>query len=282
MQYALKAATFAAAVMFGMGSASLALAGDDTNRANNGPNDDFRLYLNTPLHPSSEDPCHSGEIYQGAGNPNTTFQRKRNVDAGIEVALKAIMRQGADIPAKYVDGSGVVHIEVPSGSQLLPAPNLGRAAWNFTYSVNVGLNGSGPRLDAYAVEMWLDTDPSEKKNFLRLSMARLGPTATSSCSEPNASGFGWKLADGSVRIGDDEGTGFVTQNSQNLAFWLDKIDGDPRTSGLQPYAFTAGEFDVILIVQKAKRGNRARNKDSDTILHVVYNVVDTPTQSDAP
>jgi hypothetical protein len=274
MQYALKAATFAAAVAFGMGSASLALAGDDTNRANNGPNDDFRLYLNTPLHPSSEDPCHSGELYQGAGNPNATFQRKRNIDAGIELGLKAIMRQGADIPAKYVDGSGVVHIEVPSGSQQTPAPNPTRAAWNFTYSVNVGLNGSGPRLDAYDVELWLDTDPSEKKNFLRLSLARLGPTSSTACSEPNTSGFGWKLADGSVRIPDDEGTGFVTQNSQNLAFWLDKISN---------YAdFHAGEFDVILKIGKAKRGTRARNKDSDTILHVVFNVVDNPSQSDAP
>jgi hypothetical protein len=270
MQYALKAATFAAAVVLGMGSASLALAGDDTNRANNGPNDDLRLYLNTPLHPSSEDPCHSGEIYQGAGNPNTTFQRKRNVDAGIELGLKAIYRQGADIPATYVDGSGVVHIEVPSGSQQTPTPNPNRAAWNFTYSINAGLNGGSPRLDAYDIELWLDTDPSEKKNFLRLSMARIGPLATSSCSEPNLSGFGWKLGDGSVRIGDDEGNDRVTQNSQNLAFWLDKMPG---------YTFGAGEFDVILVVRKAKRGTRARNKDSDTILHVVYNVVDTPTQA---
>jgi hypothetical protein len=48
------------------------------------------------------------------------------------------------------------------------------------------------------------------------------------------------------------------------------------------YAFGPGEFDVIMTIKKTRKGNRARNKNADTVLHVVFNVVDAPTQSDAP
>ena len=80
-------------------------------------------------------------------------------------------------------------------------------------------------------------------------------------------------------IGDDEGpvvgaTAFqVTQNSENIGFgfWHDQIDADRRARGLQPYLFTPGQFDAILSV----RGPHAHM----TVLHVVFDVVDNPTQT---
>jgi hypothetical protein len=287
MQYAFKAATFAATLMVGLGSVSLASAAD-RNRHNDGPDDDFRLYLNRAIDQSGEDPCHAGEVYQGSGSPNTGWARKRNADAGIELAMKAIMRQGADIPASYVDGDGIVHFEVPTGTQMLPAPNTGRAAWNFNYSYNVGL-ADGPRLDAYDIELWIDVDPSQSTNYLKLNLAKLGPAAASvACpgAEPDANGYGWKAADGSVVpvgstvIPDDEGTDRVTQNSQNLAFYKTLIDGDSHTAGHQDYAFTPGFFDVVMIVKKKQRNRPNRNEASDTVLHLVFDVVDGTAQPD--
>lgn len=264
-----------AAVVLGLG-ASAALASDDTNRANHGPNDDFRVYLNKALDPaSSEDPCHAGEVWQGSGAPNTGFARKRNIDAGVELGLKAIMRQGPDLPATYIDGDGFVHFEVPTGAQV---GNPGRAAWSWNYSVAVGLNGTQARLGAYDVELWVDVDSSERKNYVKLNLSRVGPaTAQTGCSpdpSPDLNGYGWKDKDGNPVIGDDEGTDQVSQNSQNVAFWTSVIDGANPV-----YTFGPGEFDVILKIKRQKRPDRRRNHDYDTVLHVVFNVVDNPTQT---
>ena len=84
--------------------------------------------------PTAQDNC-NGNLWQGSGNPNSTFQRKRNLDGGVELGIKAIMRMGPDIRSTYVDGEGLVHIEVPTGAQV---GNPNRAAWNFTYSVQRG------------------------------------------------------------------------------------------------------------------------------------------------
>ena len=102
------------------------------------------VYLNRDVHPTATNsycPANPGQLWQGAGNAPTTFQRVRNVKDGIELGLKAVLRSvGGDFPATYVDDDGVVHIEVPSGSQTDPSPQTNRAKWNFAYSVDVGLN----------------------------------------------------------------------------------------------------------------------------------------------
>jgi hypothetical protein len=76
------------------------------------------VYLDASVHPTgANDNCPSPQLWQGSGNPVTTFQRKRDVDAGVELALKTINRFGPDIRSTYVDEDGRVHIEVPSGEQ---------------------------------------------------------------------------------------------------------------------------------------------------------------------
>jgi hypothetical protein len=136
-------------------------------------NDDSKpaVYLDRPLTSSAEDTCTPGFLWQGAGNPNATFQRKRNVDAGLELGIKGIIRQGPDIRSTYVDDDGLVHIEVPAGAQ---PGNPARAAWNFTYSFDVSLDSGNPALDKYDAELWIDLDPSEKTEYLKLDLVRLG------------------------------------------------------------------------------------------------------------
>ena len=266
----------AAAVMLGVSAPAAWADSDNDNSGQSGPNDNLLLYLDRKVHPSAEDTCTPGFLWQGSGNPATTFQRKRNEDAGIELAIKGIVRQGADIPSTYVDGNGLVHIEVPAG----PQPNVAnRAAWNFTYSYDVALDPTNPTLDSYEGELWIDLDPSERTEYLKLKLARVGsPAADGPCPrEPDRNGFGWK-ARSTVVIPDDEGTDRVTQNSQNLAFYANLIDNDPETKGIQPYTFGPGQFDVVMVLKEKGRRGKGGGRDK-TVLHVVFDVVAAPTQT---
>lgn len=283
----------------GMTLAQVAITGpawaddDDDRRGNNGgqPNDHRPVYLDTVVHPTAQE-CPATDLWAGDGIPPTTFQRKRNLPAGIELAIKAHLRQGADLRSTYVDGDGLVHIEVPTGSQ----PSVAnRAAWNFTYSYDVALNPSNPPLDQYEGQLWIDLDPSAKTRYLKLRLARLGPTVSAACTPgiKNPSGFGWKSGN-TIAIPDDEGdpASKVTQNSQNLAFYSAFIDSNPSQPGIQPYTFGPGEFDVVMILGRKGGSQGHGNGDDDddddddddgnrrwTILHVVFDVVSAPTQT---
>jgi hypothetical protein len=229
------------------------------------------VYLDRTLSASGQDTCTPGFLWQGAGNPATTFQRKRNDDAGIELGLKAINRQGPDIRSTYVDDDGLVHIEVPAGPQV---GNPARAAWNFTYSYDVSLDPSNQTLDKYEGELWIDLDPSADTKYLKLKLARLGsPAGAGPCPrEPDTNGFGWKSGN-PVIIGDDEGTDRVTQNSQNYAFYAAQIDTNNHQHGIQPYTFGPGQFDVVLVIREKFRDR------NETTLHVVFDVVNAPSQT---
>jgi hypothetical protein len=258
----------------------VAWAKDDDNdrggdhRGGEGNKDKLPVYLDRNVHPTAQDTCTPGFLWQGAGNPATTFQRKRNIDAGIELAIKGIIRQGADIRSTYVDKDGLIHIEVPAG----PQPSVAnRAAWNFTFSYDVALKPGNPMLDSYDADLWIDLDPSEKTKFLKLELAKLAPPPVAApCPvEPDRNGYGWKAGNTTV-IPDDEGTERVTQNSQNLAFYAHLIDSDPNTPGIQPYTFGPGQFDVIMSIKRKHGGGSDRDR---TVLHVVFDVVTAPTQT---
>jgi hypothetical protein len=243
------------------------------------PNDKLPVYLDRTVHPTAQD-C-PGFIWAGAGNTATTFQRKRNLDAGVELAIKGKLRQGGDLRSSYVDGDGLVHIEVPTGSQPTVA---NRAAWNFDYSYDVALDPSNPPLDRYHGELWIDLDPSKGTRYLKLRLARLAPNpGNQTCpTERDLNGLGWKSGNTEV-IPDDEGdpASKVTQNSQNYAFYSSLIDSDPGQRGVQPYAFGPAEFDVVMILsKKGAKGDDDEDDDNDdyddrrekTILHVVFDV----------
>lgn len=269
------------AIVTGVVAISGAAWADDSSGGGQ-PNDKLPVYLDRSAHPTAQDSCNPGFIWQGAGNPNTTFQRKRNLDADVELAIKGIIRQGPDIRSTYVDGDGLVHIEVPTGAQ---PSNPNRAAWNFTYSYDVALDPSNPPLTNYDGDLWIDLDPSKKTRYLKLTLDTGGAIQPIPCGEPDYNGYVWKSGN-TVVIPDDEGTQQVTQNSQNYAFYRTLIDTDQNTPGIQPYTFGPGQFDVVMALRE-KGGNSDDNDDDDeggeggkrTILHVVFDVVTAPTQT---
>jgi hypothetical protein len=228
-------------------------------------NNDLPLYLTRTLDATAQDSASPGNLWVGSGIPATNFLAQVNTPAGIELAIKGMIRQGGDILPTYVDGDGIVHVQVPSGAQ--PA-NPARAAWNFTYSVNASLPGAAATLDAYEAHLQIDLDPSEGTRYLDLKLARVG--AAGPGPEPDTNGFGW-VAGNTVVIGDDEGTQRVTQNSQNYAFYASIIDSDRTQQGLQPYTFGPAQFDVELSL-RAKFGPM-RGRDVARV-HVIFDVVD--------
>ena len=155
-----------------------------------------------------------GFLWQGEGNPAITLQRKRNTYAGIELAIKDILRGGPDQPPTYVDSSGVVHIEVPSGEQL---PGNNRAKWNFTYSYDVALNPTNPVLSGYEAFLLVDLDPRGRPRYRPASVKLVPYPNFPGAAAGDYNGYGWKEGT-TIRIPDDEGTEQVTQNSQNLGF----------------------------------------------------------------
>jgi hypothetical protein len=229
----------AAALAVGIGSAAAdGKFGDHGN--------DLPLYLTRTLDATAQDTGSPGNMWAGTGIPATNFLVQINPDAGVELGLKAHLRQGPDIPPTYVDDDGRVHVVVPSGQQ--PA-NSNRAAWNFTFSVNAALPEAKPSLEDYEVELLIDLDPSKRTDFLKLKLDKLGPPEA---APGQHNGYGWK-AGSTVAIPDDEGTDRVTQNSQNLAFYASAIDTNPKQPGIQPYTFGPGEFDIVLSI-RAKHG----------------------------
>ncbi len=227
-------------------------------------------YLTEDLDATAQDPGAAGTMWAGSGLPSTNFVLRQYDKAGIELAIKAHYRQGADIAPSFVDEDGVVHVVVPAGHQIVdpahgvPVAHTGRARWNFAFSYDVALDPGNPDLDAYRGWLLIDTDPSEKTRYHWLKLTRLTDTPSG-----QQSGYGWKSQYG-VEIPDDEGTSQVTQNSQNLAFYEHVIDGDPDTSGKQSYAgtdFGPGEFDVMMILE------RGHHRRKEAVLHVVFDVV---------
>jgi hypothetical protein len=257
---------------------------DNDNTGGGQPNDKLPVYLDRIVHPTAQDSCAPGTTWVGAGIPATTFQRKRNFDAGVELAIKAQIRQGPDIRSTYVDEDGLVHIEVPTGTQQVP-PTPSRAAWNFTFSYDVALDPNNPPLSQWDGQLWIDLDPSEKTKYLKLTLTQGGAIQPNPCLERDFNGYRWRSGN-TVVIPDDEGTQHVTQNSQNYAFYTSLIDTDPSQQGVQPYTFGPGEFDVVMIL-KGKGGFSQDDDDDDddgsdkksTTLHVVFDVVAAPTQT---
>jgi hypothetical protein len=259
----------AAALAVGIGSAAAdGKFGDHGN--------DLPLYLTRTLDATAQDAGSPGNMWAGSGIPATNFLVQINPDAGVELGLKAHLRQGPDIPPTYVDEDGRVHVVVPSG----PQPGVpDRAAWNFTFSVNAALPEAKPSLEDYEVELLIDLDPSKRTDFLKLKLDKLGPPAAPPLQK---NGYGWK-AGSTVAIPDDEGTNQVSQNSQNLAFYASAIDTNPKQPGIQPYTLGPGEFDIVLSIRTkhGKFGKQGKHGKHGwwhgrelARVHAVFDVVD--------
>jgi hypothetical protein len=167
---------------------------------------------------AAQDPASPGNLFVGSGIPATGFGLARNEDAGIELGLQVIYRQGPVVTTTDDYADGVLHFQVNDGPQSTAngssVNNAARASWNFEFSVATGLNGETTSLDDFTFKLLYDVDPSANAVYRTLTLeAETTPQAA------GQSGFQWRdEGTGLVFIADDEGNANVTQNSENYAF----------------------------------------------------------------
>ena len=199
--------------------------------------------VNSTVDPSGEDPASPGNLYVGTGIPNEGFGIAHNDDAGVELGFQVIYRQGPTVFSTDDYADGKLEFTVNDGPQSTAngsfANNANRAAWNFEYSVITGLDGETTDLDDFTFKLLIDTDKSAATSYTTLVLDQeVGPQAA------GQSGYMWvHESTNTPIIQDDEGTGFVTQNSQNYAFYAAPGYTAPTFAGPATYDLILQAYD---------------------------------------
>jgi len=190
----------------------------------------------------------NGHALFGSGNPSTNWEIQSN--SNFQLGTNVHYRTGDQI-TPVANDHGTLIYDAPAGPQVVdPAHNVSSAAPNrgatsFDFSFSTG-HGSNPETIqsflAHGGQMLLniDLDPTAGTNFLALH-AVYDPTTNTGGSH-----VVWEDKSGHVVIGDDSGNQYVTQNSQNLAFYQALIDTDPHTPGVQTGGVSPpGQYDLV-------------------------------------
>src|SRR5437763_10026607 len=89
------------------------------------------------------------QMYFGSGNSPNNYHIDQNNTLGFQLDLKEHYRTGDDIAHdSYDSNTGTAHFTVPDGTQVVDpghgvgSANANRAAWNFDFVVDTGVNGS--------------------------------------------------------------------------------------------------------------------------------------------
>jgi hypothetical protein len=166
------------------------------------------------------------EMLVGTGIPEDNFVLFTNHELDFELGLKLHLRGGSQadlIPT--IDGDGTAHYLAPSG---LAAPS--RAAWNFDFSVNTGIEGSTQTLDAFDFRIVIVSGDGERAVF---ELEHLGPGVTP-----------WLHSSGSGFTDDDGLNPQVSQNSVNFGFaFMKAIFGEDYNDAGEHYDIWLQAFD---------------------------------------
>jgi hypothetical protein len=189
-----------------------------------------------------------GHVLFGTGNPSTNWEIQTNQN--FQLGTNVHYRTGDQIMPEANDHGTLVY-DAPAGPQVVDpahdvsAANPNRGATSFDYSFSTG-HGTNPETIqsflAHGGEMLIniDLDPTAGTNFLELH-AVYDPTKNAGGSH-----VVWEDKSGNVAFGDDGGNQFVTQNSENLAFFRALIDTDPHTPGIQTGGVSPpGQYDLV-------------------------------------
>jgi hypothetical protein len=107
----------------------------------------------TTLLPDSTD---GNELWSGDGNTLTNFNIASNTGDGVEIALKAKVRQGPDIiPNGNEYDAPTGPQDTDNGSQV---DNAARTAWSFDFSINTDTDNNGAVADLANVGIVIDFD----------------------------------------------------------------------------------------------------------------------------
>ena len=190
----------------------------------------------------------NGHTLNGSGNPAAGWETQ--TVGSIQLGTDVHYRTGDTVQPTAVNDDGSLVYNMPAGTQVVDpmhgvsAANPNRAATSFDYSFDTGV-GPGPHqtiqdflASGGQFVFKIDLDPGQHNDPLTLH-------AVYDASSASASHVVWETAQGQVVIGDDGGNAFVTQNSQNYAFFQSLIDTNPHAPGVQPGPIgPAGTFDV--------------------------------------
>ena len=185
------------------------------------------------------------EMYFGDGNLPTNYNITVDSKTDIELGLKIHYRQGNDILPTSIDSDGTANYNVPDGTQVVdPAngvssANPARAAWNFDFSVNTGINGSTDTLDSFDFRIIITSGDGEVGVF---DLQHVAPGVTP-----------W-LNSGGAGFTDDDGVNAqLSQNSVNLGFnFFAPIFGTDRLDAGETYDVTLQAFDNGKIVAQVQ------------------------------
>lgn len=186
------------------------------------------------------------EMFFGDGNKPTNYNIVVDQKTNIELGLKIHYRQGDDIVPTSIGPDHVAHYSVPDGTQVVdPAHNVSsanpnRAAWNFDFSVNTGLNGSANTLDDFDFRIIIRSGDGEEGIF---DLQHLAPGNTPWVNSPTTGGFA-----------DEDGNDpQLSQNSVNLGFaFMTAIFGADALSAGETYEITLQGFSHGQIVAQVQ------------------------------
>ena len=186
------------------------------------------------------------EMYFGDGNLPTNYNISVDSKTDIELGLKIHYRQGNDILPTSIDSDGTANYSVPDGAQVVdPAhgvssANPARAAWNFDFSVNTGIDGSTSTLDDFDFRIIIASGDGEKGVF---DLQHLAPGNTPWVNNPATGSFA-----------DEDGSNpQLSQNSVNLGFaFFAGIFGTDRLDAGETYDITLQAFDHGKIVAQVQ------------------------------
>ena len=208
--------------------------------------DTWQYSVNAVPDAAAQDPMSPGNLFAGSGIPATGFGLARNEDAGIELGMQIIYRQGPTVTTTDDYADGVLRFSVADGPQSTVNGSFqnaaNRAVWSFQYSIATGLSGETTDLDSFDFKLLIDVDPTAATSYVTLELEpELTPQAA------GQSGFQWRdEATTLVPIADDEGNANVTQNSQNYAFYsvpgydIGSLFAGPAVFDIQLQAFDTG------------------------------------------
>jgi len=203
------------------------------------------VLLNATLDANATDG--NGHTLNGTGNPASGWEIQNN--GPFQLATDVHYRTGNTVQPDSVDGHNVMTYTMPDGPQVVD-PSHGvssaradRGATSFDFSFSTAHTGNMTIQDFLqngGEFLWkLDLDPTQKNDPLVLH-AVYDPVHNTGGSH-----VVWENSAGVIVIGDDGGNAYVTQNSQNLAFYQAFIDTDPHTPGIQPGGVSpAGQYTI--------------------------------------
>lgn len=183
----------------------------------------------------------------GSGNANGGFtvDRANNIELGLRAKVR--FDEADDLPKNIFNSNGDGTFSHAAGA---PASNPTRARWNFEFSINSYLDGTGQQsptpLSDYVYRIRIDFDPGLGTNFFDFDPINgfcfdhaLGMNSTTAANNSQINcGAATAGADWAAAIG----TYNVAQNSWNLDFFneLAGVGFDPTLNGI--YDFTLSAF----------------------------------------